>query len=85
MPNTSLAFTWRWALVVDWLAVYNCQLVDEANRLIRHHALPTCNSNDSHQRLARKHLCPGRHFAFAEILGMVALLVVGFDVVMAEG
>lgn len=32
-----------------------------------------------------KHLCPGRHFAFAEILGMVALLVVGYDVVMAEG
>jgi Cytochrome P450 len=32
-----------------------------------------------------RHLCPGRHFAFAEILGMVALLVVGFDVEMADG
>jgi cytochrome P450 len=32
-----------------------------------------------------RHLCPGRHLAFAEILGMVALLVVGFDVVRAEG
>jgi cytochrome P450 len=32
-----------------------------------------------------RHLCPGRHLAFAEILGMVALLVVGFDVVKAEG
>jgi cytochrome P450 len=27
-----------------------------------------------------KHLCPGRHFAFAEILGMIAVLVMGFDV-----
>ena len=32
-----------------------------------------------------RHLCPGRHLAFAEILGTVALLVVGFDVVRAEG
>jgi cytochrome P450 len=32
-----------------------------------------------------RRLCPGRHFAFAEILGMVALLVVGFDVVHAPG
>jgi cytochrome P450 len=31
-----------------------------------------------------KHLCPGRHLAFAEILGMVALLVMGYDVVMAD-
>lgn len=28
-----------------------------------------------------RHLCPGRHFAFAEILGMVALLVVGYDII----
>lgn len=27
-----------------------------------------------------KHLCPGRHFAFAEILGLVAILVMGFDI-----
>lgn len=31
-----------------------------------------------------RHLCPGRHFASAEILGMVALVVAGFDVVRAE-
>jgi len=31
-----------------------------------------------------RHLCPGRHLAFAEILGMIALLVMGFDVVMAD-
>jgi cytochrome P450 len=31
-----------------------------------------------------RHLCPGRHFAFAEILGMVALLVTGYEVVMAD-
>lgn len=31
-----------------------------------------------------RHLCPGRHFAFAEILGMIALLVVGYEVVMAD-
>jgi len=30
-----------------------------------------------------RHLCPGRHLAFAEILGMVALLVAGYDVVNA--
>jgi cytochrome P450 len=30
-----------------------------------------------------RHLCPGRHLAFAEILGMVALLVTGYDVVNA--
>jgi cytochrome P450 len=27
-----------------------------------------------------KHLCPGRHFAFAEILGMVAAMVIGFQI-----
>jgi cytochrome P450 len=32
-----------------------------------------------------KHLCPGRHFAYAEILGAVAALVVGFDIVTPEG
>lgn len=28
-----------------------------------------------------KHLCPGRHFALAEILGMAAAFVVGFEIV----
>lgn len=32
-----------------------------------------------------KHLCPGRHFAFAEILGAVAILVMGFDVNSSDG
>ena len=32
-----------------------------------------------------KHLCPGRNFAFAEILGTVAVLVLGFDVESADG
>jgi cytochrome P450 len=32
-----------------------------------------------------KHLCPGRNFAFAEIMGFVAALVVGFDGLPAEG
>jgi hypothetical protein len=32
-----------------------------------------------------KHLCPGRHFAFAEILGTVAMLLLGFDIVAPEG
>jgi hypothetical protein len=53
VPNTSLAFTWRWALVVGWLAVYNCQLVDEANRLIRLDALSSCTSFGLPQCFAR--------------------------------
>ena len=32
-----------------------------------------------------KHLCPGRNFAFAEILGAVAVLVMGFDVKGGDG
>jgi cytochrome P450 len=32
-----------------------------------------------------KHLCPGRQFAFAEILGAVAVLVMGFDVKDSDG
>jgi cytochrome P450 len=32
-----------------------------------------------------KHLCPGRHFAYAEILGTVAALVVGFEIETPEG
>jgi hypothetical protein len=32
-----------------------------------------------------KHLCPGRNFAFAEILGTVAVLVLGFEVEKAHG
>lgn len=32
-----------------------------------------------------KHLCPGRNFAFAEILGVVAALVLGFEVQGKEG
>lgn len=32
-----------------------------------------------------KHLCPGRHFAYAEILGAVAALVLGFEIVTPEG
>ncbi|TVY81776.1 25-hydroxycholesterol 7-alpha-hydroxylase [Lachnellula suecica] len=32
-----------------------------------------------------KHLCPGRNFAFAEILGTVAALVLGFDVLGTDG
>ena len=27
-----------------------------------------------------KHLCPGRNFAFAEILGMMTVLLLGFEV-----
>jgi hypothetical protein len=32
-----------------------------------------------------KHLCPGRHFAQAEILGMVAAVVTGFEIVSKDG
>ncbi|KAH6673616.1 cytochrome P450 [Halenospora varia] len=32
-----------------------------------------------------KHLCPGRNFAFAEILGMVSVLVLGFDIQGTDG
>ncbi|KAL3418911.1 prostacyclin synthase [Phlyctema vagabunda] len=32
-----------------------------------------------------KHLCPGRHFAFTEIVGMVATLVYGFEFRMPDG
>jgi cytochrome P450 len=32
-----------------------------------------------------KHLCPGRHFAYAEILGAVAALVLGFEIKTPEG
>lgn len=32
-----------------------------------------------------KHLCPGRHFAYAEILGTVAALVLGFEIMTPEG
>jgi cytochrome P450 len=32
-----------------------------------------------------KHLCPGRNFAFTEILGAVAVLVMGFDVKGGDG
>ncbi|KFY30409.1 hypothetical protein V494_08160 [Pseudogymnoascus sp. VKM F-4513 (FW-928)] len=32
-----------------------------------------------------KHLCPGRHFAYAEILGAVAALVLGFEIETPEG
>lgn len=32
-----------------------------------------------------KHLCPGRHFAFTEVMSLVATIVYGFDVRMADG
>lgn len=32
-----------------------------------------------------KHLCPGRHFAYAEILGATAALVLGFEILTPEG
>ncbi|KAE8450494.1 hypothetical protein EG329_006224 [Mollisiaceae sp. DMI_Dod_QoI] len=32
-----------------------------------------------------KHLCPGRNFAFAEILGTLAVLITGFDVKGSDG
>ena len=32
-----------------------------------------------------KHLCPGRNFAFSEILGAVAVLVAGFEITDNEG
>lgn len=32
-----------------------------------------------------KHLCPGRHFAFTEVMGFVATLAYGFDISMADG
>lgn len=32
-----------------------------------------------------KHYCPGRHFAFAEILGTIALLVLGFEIEESGG
>lgn len=32
-----------------------------------------------------KHLCPGRHFAFAEILGIVAVMVIGFEIEGVDG
>jgi cytochrome P450 len=32
-----------------------------------------------------KHLCPGRHFAFTEVMSFVATIVYGFDISMADG
>ncbi len=32
-----------------------------------------------------KHLCPGRNFAFAEILGFVAVMLMGFDIKAKDG
>ncbi|KAH8599917.1 cytochrome P450 [Bisporella sp. PMI_857] len=32
-----------------------------------------------------KHLCPGRHFAYAEVLGAIAALVLGFEIATPEG
>lgn len=32
-----------------------------------------------------KHLCPGMHFAFAEILRTTAALVLGFDILGIDG
>jgi len=32
-----------------------------------------------------KHLCPGRNFAFAENLGTIAILVLGFDILGSDG
>lgn len=32
-----------------------------------------------------KHLCPGRHLAFTEVMGFVATLTYGFDIRMADG
>jgi cytochrome P450 len=32
-----------------------------------------------------KHLCPGRHFAFTEVMGFVATLVYGFEISMGNG
>jgi len=32
-----------------------------------------------------KHLCPGRHFAFVEVMSLVATIVYGFDIKMADG
>jgi cytochrome P450 len=32
-----------------------------------------------------KHLCPGMHFAFAEILGTTAALVLGIDILGIDG
>ncbi|CAG8982251.1 hypothetical protein HYALB_00004485 [Hymenoscyphus albidus] len=32
-----------------------------------------------------KHLCPGRNFAFAEILGLLSVLVLGFDIRALDG
>jgi len=31
------------------------------------------------------HLCPGRHFAFVEIMGLAALMTVGYEVTSREG
>ena len=32
-----------------------------------------------------KNLCPGRHFAFTEIVAVVAMMVLGFDMTMDDG
>jgi len=32
-----------------------------------------------------KHLCPGRHFAFTEVMSFVATLAYGFEISMADG
>jgi cytochrome P450 len=32
-----------------------------------------------------RHLCPGRHFAYAEILGAIAVLLLGYDITDANG
>jgi hypothetical protein len=32
-----------------------------------------------------KHLCPGRHFAFIEVVSLAAIMVYGYDIRMANG
>jgi cytochrome P450 len=32
-----------------------------------------------------RHYCPGRHFAFTEMVAFISILTMGFDIVMANG
>jgi len=67
----------------------------DARRFLRPEDKEVLDEKEKEQEKARKrayfpfgggkHLCPGRNFAFAEILGMIAVLVMGFDVKSTDG